>query len=155
VTGHQLGTVQIVATYAGVAGISNATVTYPIVFTSYRNGNANLYAINPDGTNEARLTDQYDLFPSRSPDGMTIAFETKRYGANNQLATMNADGSNVVRLTNSAGDDLYPAWSPDGARIAFASRRDGNYEIYVMHADGTNPVRLTNHAADDLYPSWR
>jgi len=39
-------------------------------------------------------------------------------------------------------------------KIAFASRRDGNYEIYVMNADGSEPKRLTNNPAHDEDPSW-
>jgi len=39
-------------------------------------------------------------------------------------------------------------------RIAFASKRDGNWEIYVMNADGSGVTRLTNNPADDRWPSW-
>ena len=45
---------------------------------------------------------------------------------------MDADGSNVERLTESEGYDSGATWSPDGRRIAFQSDRDGNYEIYVI-----------------------
>jgi Tol biopolymer transport system component len=64
---------------------------------------------------------------------------------------MNADGTNVARLTNHAAFDQQPAWSPDGSKIAFVSQRDGNSEIYVMHADGSNQTRLTD---DDANPAW-
>lgn len=83
-----------------------------------------------------------------------IAFRSFRDG-NWEIYTMNADGSEVRRLTNNPASDLDPAWSPDGTRIAFASNRDGNYEIYVMNWDGTNLVRVTNHPAEDLFPAWQ
>ena len=70
---------------------------------------------------------------------------------------MDADGSNVVRLTtNSVSDsDWLPAWSPDGRRIAFQSNRDGDTEIYVMNADGSNTSRLTNNFFySDSSPDW-
>ena len=76
-----------------------------------------------------------------------IAFVSQRDG-NDEIYTMNADGSNVQRLTSdpigSPNSDLSPTWSPDGTRIAFVSNRDGNYEIYVMNADGSNQQRLTS-----------
>jgi len=54
------------------------------------------------------------------------------------IYAMDADGSNVVNLTNSPGHDYEPAWSPDGTKIAFSSSREGNNEIYVMNIDGMN-----------------
>ena len=62
---------------------------------------------------------------------------------------MNADGRDVVRLTQSPGLDARPAWSPDGKRIAFTSNRDGNYDIYVVNADGSNPVNAMSHPSRD------
>ena len=54
---------------------------------------------------------------------------------------MNADGSDLKRLTRSPGLDVRPAWSPDGSRIAFTSNRDGNYEIYVMNCRRIKPAQ--------------
>jgi Tol biopolymer transport system component len=45
------------------------------------------------------------------------------------------------------------AWAQAG-RIAFASKRDGNWEIYVMNTDGSGQINLTNNPADDRWPSW-
>jgi Tol biopolymer transport system component len=83
-----------------------------------------------------------------------IAFDTNRDG-NQEIYTMNADGSNPTRLTNNTAIDQTPAWSPDGTKIAFVSNRDGNDEIYTMNADGTGIVtRLTNNPAPDGQPAW-
>jgi Tol biopolymer transport system component len=86
-----------------------------------------------------------------------IAFVSERDG-NEEIYVMNADGSNVQRLTfdpvGSPKSDVNPAWSPDGTRIAFVSNRNGNYEIYVMNADGSNQQRLTSSSHSDLNPTW-
>ena len=39
-------------------------------------------------------------------------------------------------------------------RIAFASKRDGNWEIYVMNADGSGQTNLTNNPAEGWRPAW-
>ena len=43
-----------------------------------------------------------------------IAFDTDCDG-NDEIYTMNADGTNPIRLTNNTGTDVDPAWSPDGS----------------------------------------
>jgi serine/threonine-protein kinase len=95
-----------------------------------------------------------DFGPGWSADGSQIAFTTNRAG-NNEIYAMNADGSNLRRLTNHPADDYGPAWSPDGLLIAFHSNRGGNFEIWVMNsADGSNLRRLTNSPGIDADPTW-
>ena len=82
-----------------------------------------------------------------------IAFVSQTDG-NGEIYVMNADGSNLSRLTNHSAWDTAPTWSPYGSRIAFQSDRDGNQEIYVMNADGTNVTRLTDSPDLDIEPAW-
>jgi Tol biopolymer transport system component len=65
-----------------------------------------------------------------------------------------ADGSDVVRITDNDVADFDPTWSPDGSRIAFRSQRDGNDEIYVANADGTGQRNITNDENVDWGPDW-
>jgi len=64
---------------------------------------------------------------------------------------MNADGTNVQRLTYGSGDPApfaWPSgWSPDGNRILFYWYREGYEQLYIMNADGSNQRKLTtdNH----------
>ena len=71
-----------------------------------------------------------------------------------EIYTMAADGTDVVRLTHNSVEDSFPAFSPDGRFIAFASARRGTPHIYVMNADGTAARRLTNSPNADSLPEW-
>ena len=122
-----------------------------IAFQTSRDGNREIYEMNPNGTATTNITMNAaeDENPDWSPDGTEIAFDSNRDGTSPDVFTMNADGTNVSRLTTGDGTGSYndyPAWSPDGSRIAFTSFRDFNDEIYVMDADGSNANRLTNNA---------
>jgi len=127
------------------------------VFDSNRNSNREIYAINLDGTGEARLTNNSsrDFYPVFSPDGLKIAFISERDG-NQEIYIMDPDGTNQTRLTNSLANEWGLAWSHDSSKIAFISERDGNQEIYIMDPDGTNQTRLTNDPAKEYktYVSW-
>ncbi len=123
-----------------------------------------LYTVGSDGSAPAKLIDsQTEIrYPAWSPDASKIAFSRNVFPVQNlDIFVANADGSNIVRLTNAGNaptgtNTNYGAtWSPDGAKIAFASSRSGNSDIWVMNADGSNPVNLTaNTSASDLDPAW-
>ena len=72
-----------------------------------------------------------------------IAFTSIRDG-NPEIYVMDADGSNVLRLTHHFAWDAYPAWLPDGRVIAFTSLRNlAGEEIFLIHPDGTNLTHIT------------
>jgi TolB protein len=102
-----------------------------------------------------------------SPKSNAIAFTSNRHdpagtlpaNRNDEIYAMNADGSDVVRLTGgdgqepAPGTDANPVWSPKGDRIAFESNRTGRPEIWVMDADGSNQVQLTDFDDDAINPT--
>jgi len=136
---------------------SNST---KIAFSSNRDGTAQIYSMNSDGSGALRLTNDAanDEYPRWSPNGSRIVFQSDRDNVFSGMAdiyVMNTDGSGQSRLTNDANDDGAPAWSPDGSKIVFQSVRNGvNYQIYVMNADGSGQVNVSNSAANDTQPSW-
>ncbi|MGZ4694127.1 MAG: TolB family protein, partial [Acidimicrobiales bacterium] len=112
-------TVALVAATVVLTG-SGARAAFPgangrIAFTSVRDGNFEIYTVEPDGSGLLRLTNNQadDEMPAWSPDGTRIAFVSNRDASNEDIYTMNADGSGVVRITDDPSPDFDPAWSPD------------------------------------------
>jgi TolB protein len=126
-----------------------------IAFDSKRDGNFEIYVMNPDGTGQIRVTNNPadDERPSWSPDGNHIAFRSNRDG-NWEIYTMNFNGSGQTRLTDNSMEDGWPAWSPDGTHIVYPTQVSGSWEIYVMNANGSGQTRLTNNAVWDVHPAW-
>lgn len=128
-----------------------------IAFVSSRDGNPEIYTINPDGTNLTRLTNDpaVDEEPAWSPDGKRIAFFSGRSGGS-ELYVMNADGSNVVRLTFSGTFAESPSWSPDGTKIAYSAASNGSANLWVVspNAGGPGPTLLFEAPGWDAQPSW-
>ncbi len=126
-----------------------------IVFYSERDGDAEIYVMNPDGSNQTPLTDNNadDYSPSWSPDGRLIVFESDRDdphpqtcfpNCNYNLYVMNADGSDQRRLTALPGAEWNADWSPDGQSLLFnASGLDfEQVGIYRVGLDGGEPQPL-------------
>lgn len=110
--------------------------------------------MNPDGSRVARLTTSgNNLSPALSPDGTRVAFVSAR-----DVWTMAIDGSDRVRVTETAAVEESPVWSPDGARLAFVTNRapDGgtDQEIVSMSAAGGPVTQLTANTVPDTDPAW-
>jgi dipeptidyl aminopeptidase/acylaminoacyl peptidase len=144
----------IAAIAAGEAGAAFPGANGKIAFVSDRDGNAEIYVMNPDGTGQTNLTNNPadDRTPAWSPDGKKIAFSTNRSGFF-EIYVMRSDGSDLTQLTSSPSFNARPAWTADGRNIVFQTNRDGNLEIYRMNSDGSGQTNLTRNPADDLFPA--
>jgi Tol biopolymer transport system component len=84
----------------------------------------------------------------------TIVFTSNRTG-NNEIFSMDEDGSHAVNLTNNpASPDTFPAASPDGRQIVFTRGRGFGRELFLMNVDGSGQRPLTANAAADFAASW-
>src|SRR5690606_2967109 len=101
-----------------------------------------------------------------SPDGSRIVFTSSRDG-DLDIYTMNADGSDVRRLTSELGYDGGAFFSPDGTKIIYRAHhpktpeaiadyqrllaqnliRPSQLDIFVMDVDGSNRRQVTNNGA--------
>ena len=71
-----------------------------------------------------------------------IVFNSDR-GGSQQLYVMNADGSDMQRISFGSGNYGTPVWSPRGDLIAFTKIDGGTFFIGVMHPDGSGERLLT------------
>lgn len=130
---------------------------HDILFTSDRDGNREIYAMSPDGSQLRRLTTSplEDIDPAWSPDRTQIAFASNRDG-NFAIYLMNTDGSNVRRVTNDNHGSYNgsPTWSPDGRSLAFVSNANGGSHLYLVDIGGSEPRRLTDGPEEYLDPAW-
>jgi dipeptidyl aminopeptidase/acylaminoacyl peptidase len=118
-----------------------------------------LFTVEADGSPATRIA--IDLpgeafHPSWSPDGTKLAFDVQSEGDTeiHAMTVYGSNGSNLSKLTATAGWNFLPAWSPDGSRIAYVHTSGANHDIWIMNADGSNPVRLTHDPDFDLDPTW-
>ena len=142
-----------------------------LLFVSTRNGNADVFVVpfrpdDPHGAGEPKNLTRHaagDYNPVFSPDGTRILFSSSRDasvttsdGASpsatylaSELYVMQADGTDVRRLTHHESWDGAPAWTPDGQAVVFYSQRDGETRIYRTGIDGHGAEAVAVSAPDE------
>lgn len=148
------------ATLNGQTSVLPATVTpFPADLTGTLVFHSDLRAPdNPDGRNHLFTIDlatrkvtqltsggkHHDQHPKWSPDGKRISFVSSRSGSFD-LYVMNADGTNVTRVTDHKANDYDPIWMPDGQSLIFSSERDSRSDLYRVWLADRRVDRLTHH----------
>ena len=136
-----------------------------VVFMSKRDGNAEIYVMNPDGSEQVNLTQHpaADYTPVWSPNGKQILFSSDRDGIFD-LYLIDADSGNVRKVFETSKYRMDAAWSPDGKRIAYAQGDPGKaieqFGLrFVPYADLTLCIAAVNgdsveKLTDGFNPSW-
>jgi TolB protein len=102
----------------------------------------------PDGTQITELSDRPGFFSDWRADGRRIAFDFFQPHGDEQIATMNADGSGLRVVTSGRGIHEVPSWSPNGRRIVFDFSRDDpsaadfQTRLWTMRANGSHAIRV-------------
>lgn len=124
-----------------------------ITFVSDRAGSVELFNMDIGTGLVTQLTNDGVTkgHPSYAPDATQLTFSYGT-GGNSIVATMNADGTNMVLLAY--GKD--PAWSPNGDKIAFTTdyNTGANFELFIITVDGAVATRITQNIVADAGPAW-
>ena len=135
--------------------LAKAPTIPKILFTSARDGNREVYIMNPDGSEQVNLTQHpaTDLQAIWSPTGEQILFVSNREGVRD-LYLMDPDGSNVRRVLKKKGkiNKKRPTWSPDGKHIAYylMDWKGPSSGIYIL----TLGEQEEEFFGQSSYPAW-
>ena len=137
-------------------GASAPAPTVQIVFESDRDGDADLWLVQSDGTRERPLTttDTPEGAPSWSPDGTTVVYACAP-ARNWELCTIDVASGRVTQLTHTAADEFDPRYTADGSEIVLETYPEHRLaDIAIMPATGGVPKRLTTTPrVDDQDPA--
>jgi Tol biopolymer transport system component len=132
-----------------------------LAFVSDRSGVPQIYLIDADGSEVARITDLGGgaCQPDWSPDGTKLVFispcrENLQVYPNSSLQVINADGTGLSTLNTPIGS-FDPDWSPDGETLLFALAADTNrVEINRYDLESETVEALTANGKLNYQPSW-
>ena len=126
---------------------------------------SDLFVRSLDSGDEVMLGDA--AFGRWSPDGERILFTSDRArngrclfhdctGFANEVYVMDADGTDVRRLTENPAHDGKAEWSGDGEWIVFGRIPDENadWDLYAVRADGECEVQLTDTERWETPAEW-
>lgn len=150
-----------------------------IIFTSTRDGDPELYTMNLDGSEQKRLTFEkgYDGGAFYSLDGNKIVFRASRPKTEKELIdynelvkdglvrpsileifVMDADGKNMMQVTNLGKASFAPFFHPDGKRIIFSSNYGSksfrDFNLFMINVDGTGLEQITFYESFDGFPMF-
>ena len=85
--------------------------------SSTADGKGDIWTMNPDGSGKKRITyrdSTYDYFPSWSPDGRFIVFNSSTehdHEADWKLMVIEVETGTLYHLYDSPGNDIFPDWN--------------------------------------------
>jgi Tol biopolymer transport system component len=125
-----------------------------IVFSSNWDGNWELYSMNPDGTQQTRLTYNagYDDHPVYTPPGDKIAFISEQTGYS-EVFLMDTDGANPVQLTADSLPKEQLQISLDGTALIYVvTEMPGMEDIYYLTINSKQVINLTESGTSEYAP---
>src|SRR5206468_10453865 len=106
---------------------------------------------SPSTTVEASASSPESPGASESPIDLATLTGRIVFSNYDDVWVVNADGTDLVRLTDSPWHEFQPSLSPDRRLIAFRAEPNNNPELWLMNADGSGQHQLT---PDGGFPDW-
>ncbi len=123
-----------------------------IFFQSDRARNEDVYVITRKGVERLTKSPFFDGYPSSSPDGKKIVFESNRSGRF-EIYIMELETKRIKKILSSPSDDRYPFWSYDGKYIYFARKIGRREQIFRYNVKTENVEQITNYRGRNSLPS--
>jgi Tol biopolymer transport system component len=142
-------------------GSDNGGAEARVVYESQFGNAVNVWSIDAATGESTQLTQDSGFTgnPGWSPDHKRIVFSSDRDAPDTHLKdlyTMAADGSDVQRLTTTAGQSEWsPKFSPDGKKVTYSIEVPGEgWFIAIQDAAGGNEERLAGPLQFSEFPAW-
>jgi len=124
-----------------------------------REKNCYWYVVSLHGSKQIEIKARHIFW---DPRGEKLTFDFVDDAGNSDIYIINADGTELRRLTHDPAWDRFPRFSPNGLMIAWHKRiidkKRGLFtnEYWVMNADGSNKKKLYSHSVDReyFYDDW-
>jgi Tol biopolymer transport system component len=128
------------------------TADNKIIYASDASGNADIWEMAADGSNQLQLTAAAgrNYAPVASADGRYVVFHSNR-GGRWQVWRMGRDGSNPTLLTPGSEESNWPDVSPDSRWVFFEHIDGGIPKLWKVSIDGGEMTRVSTSLA--LRPS--
>lgn len=123
-----------------------------------------IFVANGDGTGRLQVTSgpDTDFRPIWSPDGTSLAYESRHADLTWAVIVTSADGVHRVSLADGLSEVGGITWAPDSRRVAYAARSiletAGNdpydWRLFVADADRPGATQLGDQDVFGQAPSW-
>jgi len=159
-------------------GVTDPTGSF-LVYTSLREGDLNVWVRNLRDNTEIQVTHEpgYDGGAVFSPDGTKIAWRAHHPKDEKELADYqgllgehlirpttldlyiaNADGTDIVQLTDNQSANFAPIFTPDGKSLLFSSNLDApgsrEFELYMLDIATKEITQVTHSPGFDGFPMF-
>lgn len=131
-----------------------------VIFTSYRTGHAELYAMTLTGGPQRRITvsagNKTD--PSLSPDARRLVFTNDAAGVP-KVWTSAPDGSDAHAVSQGSSDALEieasPSWNPTSDKVVYMSTASGTALLFEIGIPPTSTAQALNTGSPPAFqPAW-